>query len=187
MAAGDAAGRSVGTFSGGEWYEGTWDGDEPHGKGAHHYASGDVYTGKWRRGARHGRGTLACANLDSQRRLGRWVAVGRTQRWGRAATCSWPVGADQLAGRGRLLGGNGETYDGEFRGGVRDGEGECVCGQRATAASGPTARAGRAAQNGDAYYEGGWHLGEMWARDAQVRAAGVQRVARGLRRRRRVA
>ena len=71
---------------------------------------------------------------------------------------------DQLNGRGRLLGGNGEAYDGEFRGGVRDGEGECVYAggavYRGQWADGACEGHGRL-QNGEAYYEGGWHLGEM--------------------------
>ena len=160
-------GEGVGTFSNGEWYEGTWDGDEPHGKGAHHYASGDVYTGEWRRGARHGRGTLACANLDEYE--GDWVDG---MRWGEGTQKVGESGdvlvgrweRDQLNGRGRLLGGNGEAYDGEFRGGVRDGEGECVYAggavYRGQWADGACEGHGRL-QNGDAYYEGGWHLGEM--------------------------
>ena len=50
-----------------------------------------------------------------------------TQRYGESGdvlTGSWERG--QLHGAGRMLGGRGEAYEGEFCNGLRDGEGECV-------------------------------------------------------------
>ena len=75
---------------------------------------------------------------------------------------SWERG--QLHGTGRMLGGRGEAYEGDFCNGLRDGEGECVyCDggvYRGQWAAGLCEGHGRL-QQADAYYDGGWHRGEM--------------------------
>ena len=102
-----------------------------------------------------------------------WRGEG-TQK-GESGDVLWP-GARPAQRPCRLLGGNGEAYDGEFRGGVRDGEGECARGRRVHRGQADGARGARAAAEWRRVYEGGWHP----ARCADTRRAvrerrGVQR------------
>ncbi|GBF87927.1 MORN repeat-containing protein [Raphidocelis subcapitata] len=94
----------------GQRYTGEWHNNQRHGRGVVVYQNGDKYEGDWRDGLRHGQGTL-------------WVR-GPDGRFSVRYGGDW---ADDLpGGQGVFFDGSGNSYEGGWRAGRREGLGRAV-------------------------------------------------------------
>ena len=101
-AAGEAEGRGVMQYAGGDVYDGELKAGAPEGRGVMRYASGNVYEGEFKAGLFEGRGVFRFA--DGNVYDGEWKA-------------------DKMEGRGVYRHADGEIYEGEYKAGKREGRG----------------------------------------------------------------
>lgn len=112
-------------YSGNEVYEGEWHASQRHGTGTFKYHDGTVYEGRWEAGLRHGSGLMRYA--DGAVFNGMWAndkrhGHGQTKfADGSSYQGSWAD--DKRHGFGSLKLPNGSTYDGEFVADITEGNG----------------------------------------------------------------
>jgi len=97
-------------------YEGLFESDQAHGSGFLSTADGMSYRGQWRQGERHGHGT--CTAPDGSVYEGQWRGHEKSGEGIEKYGVFKPSRPDGGGGSGRP-----GTYDGQFKGGLRDGEG----------------------------------------------------------------
>ena len=121
----------------GDLYEGAFEHNDAHGLGKLSYHNGEVYEGHFANGRRHGRGMFTFSNGD--RLMGEWlndkrVGDGLFRPVGFCAGVERSGGDDSACPKrnGRKHGHcsvtyrNGDKYVGEFRDGLKHGNGTCV-------------------------------------------------------------
>jgi hypothetical protein len=181
---GDRTGKGTYTFANGDVYEGDWlDGDRT-GKGTYTSADGDVYEGVWLEGKRHGPGILKTVKGEEFKQTYRDGDLEKSSE-----VTSEAIGVEQKDGisdavlttsegdyRGNVKDGvphglgimeyaNGDYYDGEWRDGVKSGEG-CEFledGESYVGSFLDDARhgKGRCSDAGGDEYDGEWVKGEL--------------------------